>query len=371
MKAIYVYSRIEEDTESSGEAKKAIMQVKALNENGVDTKLMYHNRYIYGNKILVRLPFYRIYSRRFVTFLLKELKNIDAVYIRKYIIDRSFLYLLERIRKEKKHIKIILEIPTYPYDLEWKSLIDSPLLRKDMKNRKKIKGYIDRIVTFSNDDIIFSVPTIKTSNGIDVNTIKCRKSNCHCNKKIHLLGVATLERWHGYDRVIKGLEKYYSKKYEYEILFHIVGDGAELENLKKICRSCNMQKYVFFHGRMNGEKLDEMFDKCDIGVGSLGMHRIGLKEGYTLKLREYMARGIPFIYGYADRLIENCGCRYTYKYPNNDNSIDLNKLVIFYKSFEKTDPLEIACEMSAHASKELSWNCQMKPIADYIKNEYI
>ena len=35
-------------------------------------------------------------------------------------------------------------------------------------------------------------------------------------------------------------------------------------------------------------------------VGSLGLHRIGLTEASTLKVREYWARGIPFLLSYED-----------------------------------------------------------------------
>ena len=44
---------------------------------------------------------------------------------------------------------------------------------------------------------------------------------------IVLLAVATLAKWHGYERVIKGLYNYYADGGERNIIFNIVGNGEQ------------------------------------------------------------------------------------------------------------------------------------------------
>ena len=367
-KVLFVYSRVEPKIEASGEANKMKMQMSALETYNIKTDIFYHNRNIKNNKILIRLPFYNIYGRDFVDQISSIISEYDALYIRKYIFDNSFFELLKRVRKGNPHIKIILEIPTYPYDQEWSSFIDRPMLIKDQVYRKKLYRYIDRIVTFSDDKYIFKVKCLNTSNGINPSIYKCRNYIVKKDtQRIDIMGVAALEKWHGYDRIIKGLYSYYKDKYEYKVVFHIVGDGAEKANLERLVHSLQLEDYVIFHGSMYGDQLNSMFDRCDIGIGSLGMHRIGLIDGYTLKLREYMSRGIPFIYGYNDRLIEKHPVSYMIKVSADETEIDINSVVHFYEELELCkNHVDIGQLMHENAVQYLSWESQMKPIANYI-----
>lgn len=369
MKTLFIYSRIEKEIEASGEAKKIRMQMTALSEHGIECDIMYHNRYVPNNKILIRIPLYPIYGQKFKRKLVEKLREgYDAIYFRKYIFDSSFLNVLRELKKEFPNLKILVEIPTYPYDLEWSSLIDKPILTKEKIHRKKLFKYVDRFITFSDDDVIFNVPCIRTSNGIDCSKVSVRKPHTSFDETIHLLGVACIEKWHGFDRIIKGLYDYYQNaQNKRKIVFDIVGDGAEVPKLKKLSESCDLNDYVFFHGSKHGKELNQMFDTCDVGIGSLGMYRIGLMNGYTLKLREYTVRGIPFIYAYNDSLIESDNLPYKLKFPNDNSAISIDKIVEFYDQMAAMDFNVVALEMTDYAKKYLTWTKQMQPVAEYIK----
>lgn len=367
-KAIYVYSRTEKKLEVSGEAQKAKMQKKALEKNGVECEVLYHCCCRSFNRIKIRLPFTKIYNGQFTNVLLDRLdEEISSIYFRKYVFDKSFINLLKKIKQKNSAIKIILEIPTYPYELEWNSFFDKPLLWKDKAYRKKLHAYVDKIVTFSKDEIIFDIPCIQTSNGIDVSSIKKIVPQNNGDNTINLLGVAYVEKWHGYDRILYGLANYYKdKNIVQQVVFHIVGNGSEINNLKKICKQLNLEGYVVFHGALHGEELNNMFNKCHIAIGSLGLHRIGLYDGYALKLREYTARGIPFIYGYNDALLEEHNLKYMLKVENDDTAIDVNKIVDFYTKIYQEDRTVIIHNMSDYAQNYLTWIRQMRPVAEYI-----
>lgn len=368
MQIIYIYSRIEKDLKKSGEAKKATMQIDALRAHGLSADIVYHDRTGRGNKLLARLPFWRLYGKKFVRSTLDQINDDTVgVYIRKDILDASFIQLLSKIRKQKPEIKIVLEIPTFPYDLEWKNVKDFPMLIKDRIYRKYLHTYIDRIVVYGKEKEVYGIPCINSNNGIDTDKIPVRVPKLHKDKRIQLLGVAGLAKWHGYDRLLRGLSDYYDRKDDnYEVIFHIVGEGAEKKRLKKLANQLKIEKYVIFHGSKKGKELDVLFDGCDIGIGSLGMYRIKMYDGYTLKLREYTARGIPYIYAYNDPLIENADVRYYIKFKNNDSNIDVCSIVDFYqKIYLKMD--RIAAYMSNIAGRYFSWTAHMEPIAKYFK----
>ncbi len=356
---------------SSGEAKKVYMQREALTAYGVECEIQYvHNKHagILG-KILRRVPLYGNYRKEDIKNTYLQINcSVEYIYIRRGNMDRSFLSLIIEMRKRNPNVKMLFEIPTFPYDNELSRICDFPILLKDRWYRGKLKKYIDRFVVLSNDEMVFGVPCIKIDNGIDCAEIHARKADME-KGEIRLLGVAGVASWHGYDRVIRGLGEYYKLEPNKKVEFHIVGDGTVVKELKKLCCDLRVEQYVFFHGWMHGKELDDMFDRCDIGVGSLGMYRIGLENGNTLKLREYTARGIPFFYGYADKLIKSCVDDYTMQVPNDDSPIDIATVISFYEKMKEKGFDKIAVEMRKLAEEHLSWAKQMKPVVDYILSD--
>ena len=43
-----------------------------------------------------------------------------------------------------------------------------------------------------------------------------------------------------------------------------------------------------------------MLASADVGIGTLGLHRKSMDEASPLKVREYLAVGLPVLYGYRD-----------------------------------------------------------------------
>ena len=142
--------------------------------------------------------------------LLEYIKNegIEFVYIR-YALNATPFFV--NFLKELKlcGISVYMEIPTYPYDGE---LLNDSIKHRlesfvERHSRRYFSKYIDRIITFSLDKIIFGIPTIQISNAVDPSGIRLRTPSSH--KSINMIAVAMLNFWHGYDRLIKGLANYY------------------------------------------------------------------------------------------------------------------------------------------------------------------
>lgn len=127
---------------------------------------------------------------------------------------------------KKNQLKIIIEIPTYPYKFEFIEKAKILLRKKTCAFAKFLMvilqdsiiknfsvNYIDRIVTYSNDKLIWNTKTINISNAIDTSVISKKRVDCKSNfSNINLIAVSTLNHWHGYDRLIKGLEDYNKKE---------------------------------------------------------------------------------------------------------------------------------------------------------------
>lgn len=133
-------------------------------------------------------------------------------------------------------------------------------------------------------------------NGIDSSNFSFRNPNyADPQKRLDMLFIGSLSKWHGLDRLIKGMTGYKNNCF-----FHIVGEGKEKENLRHLAGSLGLAENVLFYGFRDKEQLDIFFEKCHIAIGSLGVHRNSLTQASPLKVREYAARGIPSVISYED-----------------------------------------------------------------------
>ena len=351
---------------SNGISKKISYQLEAFKANGHETHLCYMDengskrRYAddtviadYGNgkrgKILKRTEF-----RSIVDYAITQ--QIDFVYIRSN--HNANPFTIHMIRRMKKvGMKVVMEIPTYPYDQEYFNKAMRRQLIQDKLFRNIFAKQLDAIVTFSEEDIIFGQQTIRISNGIDFNSVRMKKESHHPDNELNLIGVAEIHRWHGFDRVIQGLAEYYSKPRDMKVYFHMVGyffSPVEEAEITEIIKKHHLEPYIILYGKKHGEELDEIFDQCDFGIGSLGRHRVGIDHIKTLKNREYAARGIPFIYSETDTDFDNKP--YVLKMPADESAINIENIIRFYQQ------LAITPHQIRGSIEDLSWKHQMERV---------
>lgn len=286
----------------------------------------------------------------------------DIIYLR-----NNFLLTLFYAFFFKKKIKLI-EIPT-PIDnflFEIKRSESNKIIKfiKIFLYKRiytKLLKKFNFIIEYENDSYLkdfINVLYIKNGINIDlkINTIKQKDNN-----SIKLISIANNSIWHGYDRVIKGLYNYYKKFPDKKVYYSCIGSGVELYNLKNLSKELNMEKYVTFYGIKSGKDLDKIVNNSDIAIGSLGMHRINLEKASTLKLREYCARGIPFVYAYNDE--DFIDFKYSLKIESNEKPININKIIEFYNSIKNENYIE---KMRKYAEENLTWNAKMKPVIEKI-----
>lgn len=357
----------------NGVSNKIQSQINAFKHNGYQVDFSYlveENGFLskrYYNETLIETAKNSYYSQKYgykyrYSMLFKKLVegNVPLVYIRyTHFANPLFIRFLSNLKK--KNIKILLEIPTYPYDNEFKyaTFKQKAFLKIEQFSRQFFRFYCDKIVTVSEDKRIFGTDTLRISNGIELNKINPKKNNLKKDPlSYRLVGVANIRFWHGYDRLIKGLHDYYSNQNpNTKIYFDIIGDSnnKESKELKALVKEYHLEEYVLFHGVLKANELDEYFDKASLAVGSLGIHRIGLKEAKPIKNREYCAKGVPFMYAMIDRDFDKTN--FILKVPADETNIDINTILDFFKnnSFSLVSIRE-------YAEKNLTWNVIIKKL---------
>lgn len=353
---------------SNGISKKIHYQVKALKQCGLDVELCSYDVAVdgrrcwkVGDRVIADLGtgFAAKFKRRIdyspIVQYVKENK-IEFVYMRSDHNANPFIISMVKSMK-RGGAKVVMEIPTYPYDQEYVDWNMKLKLAVDRLFRYSLSKQLDGIVTFSNASRIFEKDTIRISNGIDFDVIPLKEHQNDTSKELHLIGVAEIHYWHGYDRLIKGLAEYYHTNPNYKVYFHLVGIFAgEMEKnaCMEVVKENHLESYIVYHGAKHDEELDELFEQCDFAIGSLGRHRSGITYIKTLKNREYAARGFSFIYSETDEDFDSKP--YVLKAPADELPIDINQIINFYCSLKIT-PKDIRASI-----RNLSWKIQMQKV---------
>ncbi|MCC8187849.1 MAG: glycosyltransferase [Bacteroides sp.] len=352
--------------ESHGISKKIIYQYEAFRNWGMDIDLCSLNpdetgrrNYVVRDRILgsigrgplSRLRFFADY-RGIYNFIREQ--EIKVIYIRyTHFANPFFLSFLKKLKK--RGVRIFVEIPTYPYDGELKTSTFLSRMKKRVEyiSRNQFYRYVDRIVTFSDDKIIFGTPTVKISNGVDFSKIPIKRS-FEEKGTFNLLGVASMAAWHGFDRVIDGLHAYYSKGGKESVHFYIVGGGKQeiIDMYKRKIAAYDLSEYVHLMGPASGNTLDEYFDKAHLAIGAIGGHRKNLFQAKSLKNVEYAARGIPFVYSMKNEDFDQQP--YIKKVSMDDSAVSIEELMAFYRSATWS-----SAEIRKSVEPRLSWYHQM------------
>jgi hypothetical protein len=174
--------------------------------------------------------------------------------------------------------------------------------------------------------------------------------------KIHLVFIISPGLpWHGTERLLRSLNNAPNKD---KFFIHIVGE----EN-----KSGLLYKNVLFYGIVNDRhKLDEIFAQSDIGIGTLALYTKNMKEAAPLKIRNYIAKGLPVILGYDDVDLPK-SMNFVYSVPNDDTDLNFEDIERFY---EKTKNYRASGEISKYAEEYLLWSKKIKVLSEYISDTY-
>ena len=307
--------------------------------------------------------------RRKYAFLREWIEShvIETVIVRFDHLDPVFCQFSRTLKS--KGIVVAIEFPTFPFDGErdarHRKLFDSKkylkyfahraYARVEHHNAKHASRYFDFAITYLDNQAVWGVPNITYDNGIDLASIPLRNVR-EPDGEIRLLSVAKFAPHHGIDRLIRGLAQYDGSR---KVHLTLVGVGAESPALERLVKEYGVEEMVTFAGTAVGEDLDSKFDSADIAVGSLGLHRIGIALGSTIKAREYCARGIPFVYSFPEKGFTG-NERFALMLPSGDAPIDLNAIVAF--ADEMTADSCVSYDMRRFAEDHFDWKVQMDKV---------
>ena len=208
-------------------------------------------------------------------------------------------------------------------------------------------------------------PAVNIDNGVNVADIPVRHFTPDPDH-IHLLALASMSYWHGYDKLIRSIAEY---KRDTQVILHMVGgnSGGSLEDWKQLAEELGVTDRVIFHGQKSGKELEELFDICDLGINSLALYRKDLYSASELKAREYAARGLPFVRSVDDKVLDEASTEEVYwiKLANDDSVPDLQEIIDF--AYQMREDASVPERLHDFAQKHMTWEGQYRQVFEIFR----
>ena len=329
-----------------GVTKKINSQLRAFQRRGMETVFVsgYNDRLaVYEGTAesapnLVKLPGGT--RKQLANWISAHAGEFDYAYIRFQFFDYFFNRMLKRLKEN--NVKIVVEIPTYPYidELKGQGLKGIPKIIVDSLFTNICRRKIDRFTSPAYEGSILGSPVLPMKNGIETDSVQMRNTSVAEDGVISLLAVASMSPWHGYERVIEGMREYCAHDHKRPVHFHMVGEGVELDHYKQLVNEYGLQDNITFWGRLSGAPLDEVYNLCQIGVCALGTYKHKIAKTNALKTLEYLAKGMPVICDTSEVALPESH-PYRMNVPMDRSAVNIGEVICFYESiFENGTPRE-------------------------------
>ncbi|MEK6247459.1 MAG: glycosyltransferase, partial [Planctomycetales bacterium] len=126
-------------------------------------------------------------------------------------------------------------------------------------------------------------PVVVVPNGIDLSSVSLVPAPENQQPRLIFLGEGD-KPWHGVDKILRLAEMF--PDWHFDVI------GMAMPN-------CNRPNVVVTDFK-NASDYGSLLAAADVGVGTLALHRKAMEEAAPIKVREYLAAGLPAMIAYRD-----------------------------------------------------------------------
>lgn len=366
MKILLIYRVDLAESNNAGVINKMKGQAEAFTSLGHDVDTMTHagaalifNSFQAPNSIKV-IKAWQKYRYTQYTFYQNcwakaQKSSYDLIYLRYPYTSPALITFLTNLKSKNTNLKIIVEFPTFPYASEFRGL-SKVKYWIDQLYVNQLSTYVDRAVHFGIEEMIYKIPTISLTNGINADNHSLSRKT-HKPEIVRLLGIGKWQKWHGIDRLLRGLAEYYQASPSKLVNIKLVGVGSENQGLLKLTKELGIMDHVEFVGNLEGTALDDICNVSDLGIGTLAIFRKGIALDSSLKHREYCARGLPFVHAGVDQDFDE-NFPFHKSISEDESAVDIMDLLGFYTYIQENHP-DYKTQMRNYAIKQLTWQRRM------------
>ncbi len=201
---------------------------------------------------------------------------------------------------------------------------------------------------------------VTITNGVDTAAVERTGFRPFDGSRLTLLAVSSeFQPWYAVDRLLAGLAEYQGPV---KVVVILVGKASRDVTEAAARMPAGSVHEVALEGTLTGQQMDDRFRAATVSVGSLGLHRNRMREACPLKVREYVARGIPFIYAYDDPDIP-ADASFALKLPADETPVDIERVVEFARRVSAVPGL--SAQMREYAAEHLDWGNKVRQIYEF------
>jgi len=362
VKIVYVLN--EDISRVTGVTHKVISQISIWNEFGNIIKVIALNSTATNSQIqdsvILTANAKKTLIGKFLrnVFLIKSLKKELEKFKPDLIYSRYICYIPCLVKTFKAAAPYIIEINTN--DIDEIKQCNKFKYFYNILTRRFLLNNADGFVFVSNElknlkcFKRFQKPSIMCSNAIgikDSNITNLTNRNNRAKHKVVFIGTLN-QPWHGIDKIIFLANSL--KNIEFNIIGYTHGELISyINNYKSLFLSHN----IICHGFLNHAKAINIIANCDVGIGSLALHRNKMNEASPLKVRQYLALGLPIIIGYQDTDLMGKKLDFVLELENTETNIANNldkikKFIYTSKTFDNIKIREFSIANLGYQSKE-------------------
>lgn len=377
---------------SPGILKKNVQRVSALKNNGIDISGLFFTKDHLDvkplNSNILKIGYQDIFPFQKFPLLWRLIpyytswKHIRVInnYVNKVLAtsNNTYIYLrypgasafaLQMLRNWKSRgIKFSIEMNGKEEAFYQKELQDNPndlfakyRLRCEQKYASKIMQCASLIVGvsqeitkyYANNNLNYTL-----SNGFDVQSVEALKKEVNEDKAIKFVLISgSPNYWNGSDRYIRAFKNYKGTK---PIELHLIGSFNQNY-------LTDLPSYIINHGVLEKKQIDTIMETMHIGLGSSALHRVNLTEGNVLKVREYIARGLPTVIGYQDTdLSFGKPLNFVYHIAADESEINLDAIIQWASDLYFTNP-DINLNIRNFAEDNLDYSKKMTAFLSFLR----
>ena len=152
----------------------------------------------------------------------------------------------------------------------------------------------------------YDKPNIVLGNGIDFSFYNSSNLQANADPQLVFIGSPGYD-WHGLDKIFKMAKHFPSWS------FDVIGFNANEFN-------SIIPDNVRLHGYLTSDCYAKILSNADVAIGTLALHRKDMNEASPLKVREYLAFGLPTIIAYDETDFPGSQS-FLLKIPNTENNV--------------------------------------------------
>ena len=206
---------------------------------------------------------------------------------------------------------------------------------------------------------------ITITNGVDVEGVPPTGFVPFDGAVLRMAAVASeFVSWQGLDRLLNGMLNYRGP-----VSMTLVLAGSVPAALAGLIQRCTERPGITIQcpGLVFGPELDTLLARANLAIASLGLFRKQMNQACPLKVREYTARGIPFVYGYEDPDIPE-DCEFAMRVSNDERPVDLPAVIRF--AARTAGETDLSGRMRAFAGRHMDWGGKVRILHDVARRAF-